>query len=83
MNLNNHRKFDYVIANPPFGSIDREQIALISADGQPIQFPTQRLDHKILLETLNLRSDNGRSVYIIGSDSIYDKGLVKGAAKLS
>ena len=81
LNLNNHRKFDYVIANPPFGSIDREQIALISADGQPIQFPTQRLDHKILLETLNLRSDNGRSVYIIGSDSIYDKGLVKGGSK--
>ncbi|WP_173912989.1 strawberry notch C-terminal domain-containing protein [Acinetobacter sp. Marseille-Q1618] len=74
-------RFDYVIANPPFGCIDKTQVTLTDADGKQYNFFTQRLDHKILLETLKLRSNHGRSVFIIGSDSFYEKGVIQSESK--
>lgn len=81
LQLNNNNKYDFTIANPPFGSIDKTAISLITADDVQINFSTQRLDHKILLDSLNLRQDFGRSVFIIGSDSFYEKGTLKGGSK--
>ncbi|MGQ1469351.1 hypothetical protein ACT4WO_19720 (plasmid) [Acinetobacter baumannii] len=79
--LNNNELFDF-IANPPFGKIDRTTLNLTQAGShEHLIFSTQRLDHKILLETLSLRKDKGRSVFIIGSDSFYEVGVVKGGSK--
>ena len=80
--INNNDLFDFTIANPPFGKIDKTVLNLVKAGTKELlHFPTQRLDHKILLETLSLRKEKGKSVFIIGSDSIYDAGLVKGGSK--
>ncbi|WP_252149541.1 strawberry notch C-terminal domain-containing protein [Acinetobacter baumannii] len=80
--LNNNELFDFTIANPPFGKIDKTTLTLNQAGSlERLNFSTQRLDHKILLETLSLRKDKGRSVFIIGSDSFYEAGVVKGGSK--
>ncbi|HFF5084678.1 TPA: N-6 DNA methylase, partial [Acinetobacter baumannii] len=63
--LNNNELFDFTIANPPFGKIDKTSLTLNQAGSlERLNFSTQRLDHKILLETLSLRKDKGRSVFI-------------------
>ena len=63
--------YDYVLANPPFGGLGRfgtgespqRRVAF-----ENVSFPTRRLDHLILLETLKQRHPHGRAVYLIGAD---------------
>ena len=63
--------YDYVLANPPFGGLgrfgtgDRPQRRVAFEN---VSFPTRRLDHWILLETLKQRHPQGRAVYLIGAD---------------
>lgn len=72
--------FDCVIANPPFGSLER-------AVNLPVSSPllqgleTKRLDHLILLRSLAARKDDGRAVYIVGADNAIEVGVVKGRTK--
>lgn len=40
-----------------------------------VSFPTRRLDHLILLETLKRRHPRGRAVYLIGADHPRDHDL--------
>ncbi|MBK8536110.1 MAG: hypothetical protein IPL59_13865 [Candidatus Competibacteraceae bacterium] len=63
--------YDYILANPPYGSLAQHRLA----DGNAtrvqmgaVSFPTRRLDHLILLETLKQRHPLGRGVYLIGAD---------------
>lgn len=63
--------YDYILANPPFG--DRSQHrpeagAPTRVPFEGVSFPTRRLDHLILLETLKRRHPQGRAVYLIGAD---------------
>ncbi|MEE4376338.1 MAG: strawberry notch family protein [Candidatus Competibacteraceae bacterium] len=63
--------YDYVIANPPYGTLS--QNSAIKGHRTTIRigevdFPTQRLDHLILLRTLQQRHPQGRSVFLIGAD---------------
>lgn len=69
--------FDVVVSNPPFGGLfPNEEI-----EGLRVS----RLDHLILMRSLQMRSDEGRSVYIIGADreNLVDKnaGKVSGGSK--
>lgn len=65
--------FDYTIANPPFGQMERPQ----AFDKIP---SVRRQDHYIALRTLAARKDQGRSVLILGADSSQSDGTVKGGA---
>lgn len=64
--------FDYVIANPPFGAMDKAQ-----------RFDklerVRKLDHYIPLRALESRKDQGRMVLIFGADSAQSDGTVKGS----
>ena len=66
--------FDYIIANPPFGSMEEAK----SFDKIP---RVQRIDHFIALRSLEARKANGRAVLIVGADSRQSDGTVKGGAK--
>ncbi len=63
--------YDYILANPPYGSLAQHRLAAGNATrvrlGE-VSFPTRRLDHWILLETLKQRHPLGRAVYLIGAD---------------
>ena len=70
--------YDYLLANPPFGALAHHRpqggtVARVTFEGVP--FPTRRLDHLILLETLKQRHPLGRAVYLIGADHPRDHGL--------
>jgi len=63
--------YDYILANPPFGDLSQHRPeagapARVTFEG--VSFPTRRLDHLILLETLKQRHPQGRAVYLIGAD---------------
>ena len=63
--------YDYILANPPYGGLAQHQ--LMAGDQTRVRlgavsFPTRRLDHLILLETLKQRHPLGRAVYLIGAD---------------
>lgn len=90
------QKVDYVIANPPFGAMDKlERVAPIlvqqrnGVDPNPllvdpsenVWFSTDKLDHAILVKSLNARNDQGRSVFIIGSDKQISDGTVERKSK--
>ncbi|CEE62073.1 Helicase. putatve [Xanthomonas citri pv. citri] len=66
--------FDYTIANPPFGQMERSQ----RYDKLP---DVRRFDHYIALRALGARKDQGRSVMILGADSSQSDGTVKGGSK--
>ena len=68
-------EFDAVIANPPFGGLEKAQVV----DGLSVT----RIDHLILMRSLQSRKDQGRSVFIIGADSYVDSkaGQVQGGSK--
>lgn len=53
-------QFDAVIANPPFGGLAKP----VLMNGLRVT----RLDHQIILKSLEHRVDNGRAVFIIGAD---------------
>lgn len=70
-------KFDIVVANPPFGGL---------APNQDIKgLRVSRLDHLILMKSLEARKQEGRSVYIIAADreNVIDKnaGKISGGSK--
>ena len=52
--------YDFSIANPPFGGLDRDE----SFDGLVVK----RLDYLIVLKALAARVEAGRSVFIVGAD---------------
>ena len=62
--------YDYILANPPFGDLQHrsEAGAPTRVTFEGVSFPTRRLDHLILLETLKRRHPQGRAVYLIGAD---------------
>ncbi|HRY15996.1 MAG TPA: hypothetical protein P5330_09015, partial [Candidatus Competibacteraceae bacterium] len=65
------QSYDYILANPPYGGLDAQRIANGNATRVSlgnVSFPTRRLDHLILLETLKQRHPLGRAVYLIGAD---------------
>lgn len=66
--------FDYTIANPPFGSMDKPR------DFDVLK-GVRRLDHYIILKALAARKDQGRAVVIFGADSAQSDGTVKDSAK--
>lgn len=57
------KTFDFVITNPPFGSIDAEEI-----DG--IKF--KALDHVMAIYALQCMKDDGRCAIIVGGHTDYD-----------
>ena len=73
--FNGDEKFDQVICNPPFGTLDK------TIDWRGLK--VRRLDHQVLLRSLDARKDDGVGVYIIGADSYLDTkaGKVTGASR--
>ncbi|MEI2746007.1 MAG: strawberry notch C-terminal domain-containing protein [Ottowia sp.] len=70
--------YDYILANPPFGDLAQHRPegggrTRVAFEG--VSFPTRRLDHLILLETLKRRHPRGRAVYLIGADHPRDHDL--------
>lgn len=63
---------DYVISNPPFGSMD-------SARTFDRVLEVRKLDHYIPLQALEARKDQGRAVIIFGADSTQSDGTIKGS----
>lgn len=57
------KTFDFIITNPPFGSIDAEEI-----DG--VKFKT--LDHVMAIYALQAMKDDGRAAIIVGGHTDYD-----------
>lgn len=85
-------KVDYVIANPPFGALDKplsvapirvnqlqgiDKAPRIIDPGENVWFTTDKLDHAIIIKSLNARNDNGRSVFIFGADKPISHGDVE------
>lgn len=66
--------FDFVIANPPFGNLDRE----FSFDKLS---SVKRIDYCIALRSLQARKDVGRAVFILGADGPQSDGTIKGGSK--
>lgn len=68
-------RFDVVVANPPFGGLKNA----LSMSGLRVQ----RLDYQILMRSLELRSDDGLGVFIVGADSAIDSkaGQLKGGSR--
>lgn len=90
------QKVDYVIANPPFGAMDSlMRVAQIrvqqrnGVDAKPLLvqasenawFSTDKLDHAIIIKSLNARNDLGRSVFIIGADKQISDGSLERKSK--
>lgn len=65
-----YKKFDAVITNPPFGTIDHA----VNYDG----FGIRTLDHLMALRALDTMKDEGRAAIIIGGHTQWDeKGRVQ------
>lgn len=73
--------FDFVIANPPFGSLDAKRDVPLPAGSKVASMETARLDHLILLKALHARRNEGRAVFITGADSAIGNGEVKGRSR--
>jgi len=73
--------FDFVIANPPFGSLDSKVDVKLPIGSITESMTTGRLDHLILLESLHARTESGRAVFITGADSALGDGEIKGRSK--
>jgi hypothetical protein len=58
------KKFDIVITNPPFGSLEKA----VDFEG----FPIQSLEHLMCLRALDAMKDNGRAAMIIGGHTSWD-----------
>lgn len=54
------KQFDAVICNPPFGGLAKPVVM--------DSLRVTRLDHRIMLQSLRHRRDDGRAVFIIGAD---------------
>lgn len=72
---NGGEKFDVVISNPPFGGLPASK----AISGLKVT----RLDHLILMRSLQARKDDGLAVFIIGADSYLDSkaGQVSGGSR--
>lgn len=53
-------QFDAVIANPPFGGLQKP----VTMNGLRVT----RIDHQIMMKSLQHRKDDGRAVFIVGAD---------------
>lgn len=61
------KSFDVVIANPPFGGL--------AADAHVDGLRVSRIDHLMLMKSLQARKDEGASVYIIAGDKTGARGI--------
>jgi predicted RNA methylase len=59
------KKFDAILANPPFGLLEREV--------KYEMFNIEVLDHLMALRALDCMKDNGKAAIIIGGHTRYDK----------
>jgi predicted RNA methylase len=74
--------FDFVIANPPFGSMDGGARAIdLPAGSLTPSMEVQRIDQYLMLASLNARKDRGRAVFITGADTVIRPGEIKGRSK--
>jgi predicted RNA methylase len=73
--------FDFVIANPPFGSMDEVRKVDLPAGGLTESMDIQRVDHYLLLQALNARKPEGRAVFITGADTAARPGEIRGRSK--
>ncbi|WP_080423784.1 strawberry notch C-terminal domain-containing protein [Burkholderia ubonensis] len=73
--------FDFVIANPPFGSMDQRETVELPKTSAARTMSVQRLDHFLLLKSLHARKDQGRAVFITGADNVMKAGEVIGGSK--
>ncbi|MEX3556872.1 MAG: strawberry notch C-terminal domain-containing protein [Burkholderia sp.] len=73
--LNSGARFDAVISNPPFGKLP----SAVMING----LKTNRLDHLVLMKSLDARKPDGISVFIIGGDTYVDTraGKVSGGSR--
>lgn len=73
--LNGGGAFDVVLSNPPFGGLQPPRMM----SGLKVS----RVDHLIMIRSLQARADDGVGVYIIGADSYLDSqaGLVTGGSR--
>lgn len=69
---------DFVIANPPFGSMDSLEVVSLPEGSLIESMDVQRIDHYLLLTSLHARKDKGRAVYITGADTVIKPGEIKG-----
>lgn len=62
--------YDYLVANPPYGSLADHRVAggRTAIRFGEVDFPTRRLDHLIVLHALKQRHPLGRAVFLIGAD---------------
>ncbi|WP_196160956.1 strawberry notch C-terminal domain-containing protein [Reinekea sp. G2M2-21] len=67
--------FDGVIANPPFGTMEEA----VEIDG----WKTKRIDHAIVLRSLQALKETGAGTFIIGADSYIEseRGKLNGASR--
>ncbi len=79
--FNQPEGFDYVIANPPFGSMDTRVEVSLPAGSAVDSMQIRRLDHFLLLKSLHARKDIGRAVFITGADNVMKPGEILGASK--
>jgi predicted RNA methylase len=74
--------FDFVIANPPFGSMDGGTRTIdLPAGSLTPSMEVLRIDHYLMLASLNARKDQGRAVFITGADTVIRPGEIKGRSK--
>lgn len=68
-------RFDTIVCNPPFGGLKRPVMM------GPLK--VSRLDHQILIASLQKRTEDGLAVYIVGGDSAIDSkaGEVRGGSR--
>jgi len=70
--------FDFVIANPPFGSMDELKTLELPAGSLAETMDVLRVDHFLLLSALHARKNVGRAVFITGADNVMQPGVIKG-----
>ncbi|CAE6794742.1 hypothetical protein R70006_05018 [Paraburkholderia domus] len=73
--------FDFVIANPPFGSMDSRETVELPAGSAVDSMNIQRIDQFLMLKALHARKDGGRAVFITGADNVMKAGEILGTSK--
>ena len=73
--------FDYIIANMPFGKLDRPREVPLPTGSAATEMSISRLDHLLLLQSLHARKDGGRAIFITGADGVVGDGQIRGRSK--
>lgn len=72
-----NQTFDLIVANPPFGKLDKPTTFMDKA-GRNI--PVRTLHHQIALEALARRNEDGRA-FLVMPGSLFQEGRIEGADK--